>query len=77
MSLPNRGDAYLESPPWYRVPSKGSLALILPTAWVPLTGPFTGPRTAMPFDRHMVPGLLLHVDIERRLEVPAETRGHP
>ena len=39
--------------------------------------PLTGPRTAMPFDRHTVPGLLLYVDIERRLEVPAETRGHP
>ena len=45
----------------------------------PLRGssPLTGPRTAMTFDRHTVSGLLLHVDIERRLEVPAETRGHP
>ena len=43
----------------------------------PLRGspPLTGPRTAMPFDRHTVPGLLLYVDIERRLEVPAGTSG--
>ena len=60
-----------------RVPSKGSLSLILPSRAGPLRIPLTGPRTAMPFDRHTVPGLLLHVDIERRLEVPAETRGHP
>ena len=42
------------APPVARVPSKGSLALILPTSWA---SSFTGPRTAMPFDRHTCHGL--------------------
>ena len=37
------------APPVARVPSKGSLSLILPSRAGPL---LTGPRTAMPFDRH-------------------------
>ena len=37
-----------------RVPSKGSLSLILPSRAGPL---LTGPRTAMPFDRHTCHGL--------------------
>ena len=37
-----------------RVPSKGSLSLILPSSAGPL---LTGPRTAMPFDRHTCHGL--------------------
>ena len=40
--------------PVARVPSKGSLALILPSRAGPL---LTGPRTAMPFDRHTCHGL--------------------
>ena len=40
-----------------RVPSKGSLSLILPSRAGPLRIPLTGPRTAMPFDRHTGPGL--------------------
>ena len=35
-------------------PSKGSLALILPT--IVGSPPLTRPRPAMPFDRHQVPG---------------------
>ena len=42
------------APPVARVPSKGSLSLILPTRAGPL---LTGPRTAMPFDRHTCHGL--------------------
>ena len=42
------------APPVARVPSKGSLALILPSRAGPL---LTGPRTAMPFDRHTCHGL--------------------
>ena len=42
------------TPPVARVPSKGSLALILPSRAGPL---LTGPRTAMPFDRHTCHGL--------------------
>ena len=38
------------APPVARVPSKGSL--ILPSRAGPLRMPLTGPRTAMPFDRH-------------------------
>ena len=38
--------------PVARVPSKGSLSLILPSRAGPLRIPLTGPRTAMPFDRH-------------------------
>ena len=38
-----------------RVPSKGSLSLILPSRAGPLS--LTGPRTAMPFDRHTCHGL--------------------
>ena len=38
------------APPVARVPSKGSLSLILPSRAGPLS--LTGPRTAMPFDRH-------------------------
>ena len=34
-----------------RVPSKGSLSLILPSRAGSLRIPLTGPRTAMPFDR--------------------------
>ena len=37
------------APPVARVPSKGSLSLILPSRAGPL---LTEPRTAMPFDRH-------------------------
>ena len=37
-----------------RVPSKGSLSLFLPSRAGPL---LTGPRTAMPFDRHTCHGL--------------------
>ena len=40
-----------------RVPSKGSLSLILPSRAGPLRIPLTGPRTAMPFDRHTCHGL--------------------
>ena len=40
------------APPVARVPSKGSLSLILPSRAGPLRIPLTGPRTAMPFDRH-------------------------
>ena len=39
---------YLLAPPGRQVPSKGSLALILPSRAEPL--PLTGPRMAMPFD---------------------------
>ena len=42
------------APPVARVPSKGSLSLILPSRAGPL---LTGPRTAMPFDRHTCHGL--------------------
>ena len=45
------------APPVARVPSKGSLSLILPSRAGPLRIPLTGPRTAMPFDRHPRPGL--------------------
>ena len=50
------------APPVARVPSKGSLALILPSRAGPL---LTGPRTAMPFDRHTahVPRALCSTDI--------------
>ena len=41
--------------PVARVPSKGSLSLILPSRAGPLS--LTGPRTAMPFDRHTCHGL--------------------
>ena len=40
-----------------RVPSKGSLSLILPSRAGPLRIPLTGPRTAMPFNRHTCHGL--------------------
>ena len=43
------------APPVARVPSKGSLSLILPSRAGPLS--LTRPRTAMPFDRHPRPGL--------------------
>ena len=43
------------APPVARVPSKGSLSLILPSRAGPLS--LTGPRTAMPFDRHTCHGL--------------------
>ena len=45
------------APPVARVPSKGSLSLILPSRAGPLRIPLTGPRTAMPFDRHTCHGL--------------------
>ena len=43
--------------PVARVPSKGSLSLILPSRAGPLRIPLTGPRTAMPIDRHTCHGL--------------------
>ena len=43
--------------PVARVPSKGSLSLILSSRAGPLRIPLTGPRTAMPFDRHTCHGL--------------------
>ena len=43
--------------PVARVPSKGSLSLILPSRAGSLRIPLTGPRTAMPFDRHTCHGL--------------------
>ena len=43
------------APPVARVPSKGSLSLILPSRAGPLS--LTGPRTAMPSDRHTCHGL--------------------
>ena len=46
------------APPVARVPSKGSLALILPSRAGPL--PLTRPRTAMPFDGTRATGSLLH-----------------
>ena len=42
------------APPVARVPSKGSLALILPSRVGPL---LSGPRTAMPFNRHTCHGI--------------------
>ena len=46
------------APPVARVPSKGSLSLILPSRAGPLRIPLTGLRTAMPFDRHTCHGLV-------------------
>ena len=55
-----------------RVPSKGSLSLILPSRAGPL---LTGPRTAMPFGGTCAPSSLLHRDLRMvvlRLHLPEE-----